>query len=74
MLKEEQVRLLKGLISYLETGNNVDAGGIMQNPSETYTCPDRLLTEWDKFFRGHPQIIGMTGVIDFGEQSGKSMQ
>ena len=61
MLKEEQVRLLKGLISYLETGNNVDAGGIMQTPSETYTCPDRLLTEWDKFFRGHPQIIGMTG-------------
>ena len=61
MQKEEQVRLLKGLISYLDSGENVDAGGIMQNPSGTYTCEKRFSKEWNKFFRDYPQIVGMTG-------------
>ena len=61
MQKEEQVRLLKGLISYLDSGENVDAGGIMQNPSDTYTCEKRFSKEWNKFFRDYPQIVGMTG-------------
>ena len=43
MQRKEQLRLLNGLISYLDTGNNVDAGGIMQNPSDTYTCEQRFL-------------------------------
>ena len=61
MQKEEQVRLLKGLINYLETGTNVDAGGIMQTPPETYTSEDRFSQEWNKLFRNYPQIVGMTG-------------
>lgn len=61
MQKEEQVRLLKGLINYLETGTNVDAGGIMQTPTDTYTSEERFSEEWNKFFRDYPQIIGMTG-------------
>ena len=61
MQKEEQVRLLKGLISYLDSGSNVNAGGIMQNPPETYTCEKRFLKEWEKFFKDYPQIVGMTG-------------
>jgi nitrite reductase/ring-hydroxylating ferredoxin subunit len=61
MQKEEQVRLLKGLINYLETGTNVDAGGIMQTPTDTYTSEDRFSQEWNKFFRDYPQIVGMTG-------------
>ena len=59
--KEEQVRLLKGLISYLDSGLTVDAGGIMLNPPETYTCEKRFSKEWNTFFRDYPQIIGMTG-------------
>ena len=55
MQKEEQVRLLKGLINYLETGTNVDAGGIMQTPPETYTSEDRFSQEWNKLFRNYPQ-------------------
>ena len=61
MQKKEQVRLLKGLISYLDSGGNVDAGGIMQNPPDTYTCEKRFSKEWNKFFRDYPQIVGMTG-------------
>ena len=61
MQKEEQVRLLKGLISYLDSGLTVDAGGIMLNPSETYTCEKRFSKEWNTFFRDYPQIVGMTG-------------
>ena len=61
MQKKEQVRLLKGLISYLDSGGNVDAGGIMQNPPDTYTCEKRFSKERNKFFRDYPQIVGMTG-------------
>ena len=61
MLREEQIRLLKGLISYQESGANVDAGGIIQNPSNTYTCEDRFKKEWDTFFKDYPQVVGMTG-------------
>ena len=61
MLKEEQLRLLKGLISHRKAGSNVNAGGIMRNPCETYTCTDRFSKEWNKFFKDHPQIVGMTG-------------
>ena len=48
MLKEEQLRLLKGLISHRKAGSNVNAGGIMRNPCETYTCTDRFSKEWNK--------------------------
>ena len=61
MQKKEQVRLLKGLINYLETGTTVNAGGIMQTPPETYTSEDRFSQEWNKLFRNYPQIVGMTG-------------
>ena len=61
MQNEEQVRVLKGLINYLETGTNVDAAGIMQTPTDTYTSEERFSEEWNKFFRDYPQIIGMTG-------------
>jgi nitrite reductase/ring-hydroxylating ferredoxin subunit len=65
MLKEEQNRLLKGLINHLDLKTNVDAGGIMRTPSDTYTCEDRFNLEWESFFKNHPQIIGLSG--DLGE-------
>ena len=57
----EQIRILKGLMSHLDSKTNVDAGGIMKTPSDTYTCEDRFKMEWDTFFLNHPQIIGMSG-------------
>jgi len=61
MLREEQIRLLKGLIHYQESGTNVDAGGIIKNPSSTYTCEERFEKEWNTFFKDYPQIVGMSG-------------
>ena len=61
MLVKEQNRLLKGLIEHLAAKTNVDAGGIMKTPADTYTCQKRLDLEWDTFFKNHPQIIGMSG-------------
>ena len=61
MLREEQIRLLKGLISYQESGTNVDAGGIIKNPSSSYTCENRFKEEWNTFFKDYPQVVGMTG-------------
>ena len=61
MLKQEQNRLLKGLLKHLDAKTNVDAGGIMKTPAETYTSEDRFEVEWKTFFQDHPQIIGMSG-------------
>ena len=61
MIKQEQIRLMKGLIKHLDSGTNVDAGGIIKNPVDTYTSVDRFNLEWEKFFQDYPQIIGMSG-------------
>ena len=61
MLREEQNRLLKGLINHLDLKTNVDAGGIMRTPADTYTCEERFNLEWNSFFQDYPQIIGLSG-------------
>ena len=61
MRKGEQLRLLKGLIHHLDAKTNIDAGGIIKTPAETYTSSERFEREWDTFFLNHPQIIGMSG-------------
>ncbi|MEO0963164.1 MAG: aromatic ring-hydroxylating dioxygenase subunit alpha, partial [Pseudomonadota bacterium] len=61
MERDEQIRVLKGLMAHIDAGTNVDAGGIRHNPAESYTSPDIATREWDVFFRSHPQIIGMSG-------------
>ena len=57
----EQVRLLKVLMAHLDNDTNVDAGGMRRNPSQAYTDPELAGREWQTFFRGHPQIIGLSG-------------
>ena len=61
MIREEQIRILKGLINYLYSKTIVDAGGIMKAPADTYTSQERFDREWEYFFLNHPQIIGMSG-------------
>lgn len=61
MKQDEQIRLLKHLIHQLDTGTNLDAGVILRNPASAYTCPERAQREWETFFRGSPQMIGMSG-------------
>jgi phenylpropionate dioxygenase-like ring-hydroxylating dioxygenase large terminal subunit len=56
-----QVEVLRELLQQLDDGLNADAGGIRAAPADTYTCPDLAKQEWASFFRGHPQVIGMSG-------------
>lgn len=61
MRHDVQVEVLRELLSQLDAGVNADAGGIMSCPASTYTCPDLAAKEWETFFKGHPQVMGMSG-------------
>jgi phenylpropionate dioxygenase-like ring-hydroxylating dioxygenase large terminal subunit len=61
MRHEEQVRLLRGLLKHLDDGTNVDAGRQVRNPVSSYLCPDLAAREWEVFFQGHPQVLGLSG-------------
>ncbi len=56
----EQVRVLRGLMNYLDTDTNVDAGGQVRNPVSSYTCPDIAKKEWEGFFQDHPHVLGLS--------------
>ena len=58
---DEQVRLIKELLARLDSGTNVDAGGLRKNPVEVYTDPALAAREWDEFFSSRPQLIGLSG-------------
>ncbi len=57
----QQVGLLKELMRQLDERVNADAGVILRNPTSAYTCPELAAREWQQFFQGHPQLIGLTG-------------
>ncbi len=56
-----QIEVLRELLQQLDEGVNADAGGVRAAPAKTYTCPDLAKKEWARFFRGHPQVVGMSG-------------
>ena len=56
-----QVEVLSELLQQLDAGVNADAGGVRAVPASTYTCPDIARQEWETFFRGHPQVVGLSG-------------
>jgi len=60
MRHEEQVRLIEGLMKHLDDGTNVDAGHQVRNPVSSYLCPDIAAREWEGFFQGHPQLLGLS--------------
>lgn len=61
MRHDVQVRLVKELLARLDSGTNVDAGGLRLQPTSAYTDPDLAAREWEEFFLGHPQLIGLSG-------------
>ena len=61
MEKTEQIRIIKGLMNYLDTDTNVDAGGQVRNPTSSYTCNDIARQEWDGFFQNYPGVLGLSG-------------
>ena len=60
MRQEEQIRGIEGLMKHLDDDTNVDAGRQLRNPVSGYTCRDRAAREWEHFFKGHPQVLGMS--------------
>ena len=56
-----QVRLIKELLTKLDAGTTVDAGGLMRNPTSVYTDSDIAEREWRMMFRAFPQMIGLSG-------------
>lgn len=60
MEQQETIRVIKGLMHYLDTGTNVDAGGQVRNPVSSYTCPDIASKEWQRFFQDYPQVLGLS--------------
>ena len=60
MERTEQLSQIKVLLSRLDSGTNVDAGGVRLNPTESYTDPSIADTERDLFFHKHPQLLGLS--------------
>jgi len=61
MRHEEQVRLINELLARLDSGTNVDAGGLRRSPVTTYTDPELATREWTEFFASRPQLVGLSG-------------
>jgi len=61
MEKQEQIAQIKILMSRLDAGANVDAGGLRKNPTVVYTDPELAERERAEFFGSFPQVIGLSG-------------
>ena len=56
-----QIEILKELMQQLDAGKNIDAGVQYRMPTTAYVCPEIAAEEREKFFRNHPQLIGLSG-------------
>jgi phenylpropionate dioxygenase-like ring-hydroxylating dioxygenase large terminal subunit len=61
MHKSEQIAQIKTMMARLDTGTTVDAGGVRYNPTASYVDPELAAQEWEAFFVGAPQMIGLSG-------------
>lgn len=61
MKQEVVVDILSELMRQVEEGKNIDAGVQYRMSTSSYVCPDIAAKEWDKLFRNHPQLIGLSG-------------
>ncbi len=60
MHREEQIRVIEGLIKHLDDGTNVDAGRQLLNPVSGYTSGDVAAREWQSFFQDYPHVLGLS--------------
>ena len=61
MQRSEQIAQVKVLLASLDSGVNVDAGGIRLNPTDSYTNIETAQKERRLFFQSHPQVLGLSG-------------
>lgn len=59
----KQLEILDDLFRMIDKHENVDAGVMRRNPTDVYVCEDQAKTEWNQFFRNHPQMIGLSGEL-----------
>jgi phenylpropionate dioxygenase-like ring-hydroxylating dioxygenase large terminal subunit len=60
MQREEQIRVIKGLMTHLDNDTNVDTGAFMRVPVSNYTSSDLAEREWTAFFQNYPNLLGMS--------------
>ncbi len=58
-----QVEILKELMEKLDHNVTVDAGRVLLNPANAYTCEKLAAQEWEVFFANHPQVLGLSGEL-----------
>ena len=61
MQRSEQIAQVKVLLASLDSGVNVDAGGIRLNPTDSYINTETAQRERSLFFQSHPQVLGLSG-------------
>ena len=61
--KALQVSIIKELTRQIDDNVNIDAGVMMKSPTSVYTCPELAEQEWRHFFKGHPQLLGLSGEL-----------
>jgi phenylpropionate dioxygenase-like ring-hydroxylating dioxygenase large terminal subunit len=57
------VSQIKLLMSRLDAGTTVDAGGLRRNPTWVYTDPELAERERQLLFRGRPHLLGLSGEL-----------
>lgn len=60
MEKQEQLRVIRGLMSHLDNGTNVDAGGQVRNPVSSYTSQEIADSEWQSFYQDYTHMLGLS--------------
>ncbi|MEM7541641.1 MAG: aromatic ring-hydroxylating dioxygenase subunit alpha, partial [Pseudomonadota bacterium] len=61
MKHEQQVEILKSLLSMIDNKTTLDAGCLVKNPTDSYVSKDLADKEWETMFANHPQVIGISG-------------
>lgn len=61
MQRSEQLAILHELIDVVDNDTAMDSGRMLRNPTDAFVCRERAAAEWDTMFRGHPQMIGLSG-------------
>lgn len=56
-----QVELGHELLSAVETRRTALAEEVFHNPTGDYVCPAQAALERERFFRGHPLVMGLSG-------------
>jgi len=63
MQHAKQLEILDDLFRMIDNRENTDAGLLCRNPTDVYVDPALAKTEWQRFFRHYPQMVGLSGEL-----------